>query len=121
LLPTGMIRGLKDASPNSTAICLCLLFLLAGFFSYSGIEMREEKLDLVHFGLKYIYAWLALFLTLVVTTGFELGILTKLRKKEEIVDWVPVVKANLFVFLVLFVSETAVLSGQGDLLDSLTR
>jgi len=118
LHPTGMIKWLEGSNSNRTAIRLSVLFFVAGYVAHS--QSGYDGFNPADWFLKYVYAWLALLLTLVVTTGFELGILTRLRKKQdsaEPVDWEPVVKANLFIFLILFVSETAVLYNQGMLFD----
>jgi hypothetical protein len=71
-----------------------------------------QHLGFWHWGLKWIFGCGSLIVALFVTTSYEYGVVTWVTKQSGRDVFLPVLKANLIVFFVLFASVAGVLWSQ---------
>lgn len=65
-----------------------------------------------HWVLKWVFSYASLIMALFVTTSYEYGVVTRITKQSGREVFLPVLKANLIVFFVLFAAVAGVLWSQ---------
>lgn len=86
---------------------LTLVYVALSFFGF--VLAGTQHLGVWHWGLKWIFGCASLIVALFVTTSYEYGVVTVITKKSGRDVFLPVLKANLIVFFVLFALVAGVL------------
>jgi hypothetical protein len=78
-----------------------------------GLSLNgTQSLGVWHWALKWVFSYASLVMALFVTTSYEYGVITRVTKQSGRDVFMPVLKANLVVFCVLFACVAGVLWSQ---------
>lgn len=89
--------------------------LTLGFVATGILAMvltTTQHLGIWHWALKWVFSYASLIMALFVTTSYEYGVITRITKQRGREVFLPVLKANLIVFFVLFAAVACVLWSQ---------
>lgn len=89
---------------------LTLGYIVMGILAM--VLTTTQYLGVWHWVLKWVFSYASLIMALFVTTSYEYGVITLIIKQRGREVFLPVLKANLIVFFVLFAAVAGVLWSQ---------